>query len=119
MMKQYKLMSEFDNNKLHRDHKHPGDTIRDCPRPDIIQPSEPVGYSMKLDGTVAQKIYHMSELDEVLGPLNAIEEFEGGIVALIGKIPVYLPSELTLKLQGLIGRRVGVLRIEGYRVRAL
>lgn len=118
MMKQYKLMSEFDKNKLDRDHEHPGDTIRDCLRPDIVQPSESMGYSMKLDGTVAQKIYHMSELDEVLGPLNAIEEFEGGIVALIGKIPVYLPSELTVKLQGLIGRRVGVLRIEGYRVRA-
>lgn len=68
---------------------------------------------------IAQEIYHMSELDEVLGPLNAVEEFEGGIVALIGRIHVYLPSELSEKLQGLIGRRVGVLRFEGYRVRAL
>lgn len=117
MMKQYKLIGKFDNNKLHKDHKH-ADTIRDCPRPDIIQSLEPVEYSMKMDGIVAQEIYHMSELDEVLGPLNAIEEFEGGIIALIGKIPVYLPSELTVKLQGLIGRRVGVLRFEGYRVRA-
>lgn len=68
---------------------------------------------------IAQEIYHMSELDEVLGPLYTIEEFDGGIVALIGKIPVYLPSELSEKLQGLIGRRMGVLRLEGYRVRAL
>lgn len=60
----------------------------------------------------------MSELDEVLGILNEIEEFEGGIVALIGKIPVYLSSEFIVKLQGLMGRRVGVLRLEGYRVRA-
>ncbi len=67
----------------------------------------------------AQEIYHMVELDEVLGTLNAIEEFEGGIVALIGRIHVYLPSELSEKLQGLIGQRVGVLRLEGYRVRAL
>jgi hypothetical protein len=118
MMKQYKLMNEFDNNKLDRDHEHPGDTIWDCLRLDILQPSESMGYIMKLNGTVAQKIYYMSELDEVLGPLNAIEECEGGIVALIGKIPVYLPSELTVKLQCLIGRRVGVLRLEGYRVRA-
>lgn len=117
-MKQRKIMSEFDNNKLHIDLKHPGNTTRDYPRPDIIPPSESVGYSMKLDDIVAQKIYHMSELDEVLGILNAIEEFEGGIVALIGKIPVYLPSELTVKLQGLMGRRVGVLRLEGYHVRA-
>ncbi len=118
MMKHYRLIGEFGNNKLHRDHKHPGDTNRDCPRPDTIQPSELVGYSMKMDGIVAQEIYHMSELDEVLGPLIAIEEFEGGIIALIGKIPVYLPSELTVRLRGLIGRRVGVLRLEGYRVRA-
>jgi hypothetical protein len=67
---------------------------------------------------IAQETYHMSELDEVLGPLYSIEEFEGGIVALIGRIHVYLPSELSEKLQGLIGRRVGVLRLDGYRVRA-
>jgi hypothetical protein len=63
--------------------------------------------------------YHMSELEEVLGPLHAIEEIEGGIVASIGRINVYLPQELAEKLQGLIGRRVGVIRLEGYRVRAL
>ncbi len=68
---------------------------------------------------VAQEAYHMSELEEVLGPLYSIEEVEGGIVALFGRIYVYLPSELFEKLQGLIGRRVGVLRLEGYRVRAL
>ncbi len=68
---------------------------------------------------IAHEMYHMSELDEVLGPLYSIEEYEGGIVALIGRIHVYLPSELFEKLQGLIGRRVGVLRLEGYRVRAL
>jgi hypothetical protein len=74
---------------------------------------------MKGGGIVAQEIYHMSELDEVLGLLNGIEEFESGIVALIGRIPVYPPLELSEKLQGLIGRRVGVLRLEGYLVRAL
>ncbi len=68
---------------------------------------------------IAQEIYHMSELDEVLGQLYSIEEVEGGVVALIGRIHVYLPLELSGKLQGLIGRRVGVLRLEGYRVRAL
>ncbi len=68
---------------------------------------------------ITHEAYHMSELDEILGPLYSIEEVEGGIVALIGRIHVYLPSELSEKLQGLIGQRVGVLRIEGYRVRAL
>ncbi len=68
---------------------------------------------------ITHEAYHMTELDEVLGPLYSIEEIEGGIVALIGRIHVYLPPELSEKLQGLIGRRVGVLRLEGYRVRAL
>jgi hypothetical protein len=61
----------------------------------------------------------MKELDEVLGDLHHIEEAEGGCLALIGKIPVLVPPELTETLQGLIGRRVGVLRLEGYRVRDL
>ncbi len=68
---------------------------------------------------ITHEAYHMSELDEVLGPLYSIEDVEGGIVALIGRIYVYLPPELSETLQGLIGRRVGVLRLEGYHVRAL
>lgn len=63
--------------------------------------------------------YRMRERDEVLGDLHHIENAEGGCLALIGKIPVLLPTELTERLQGLIGRRVGVLRLEGYRVRDL
>jgi hypothetical protein len=70
-------------------------------------------------GMTTHETYHMRELDEVLGPLHMIEEVEGGIVASIGRINVYLPQELAEKLQGLIGRRVGVIRLEGYRVRAL
>ena len=63
--------------------------------------------------------YRMSELDEVLGDLHHVEEAEGGCLVLIDKIPVLLPVELAGKLQGLVGRRVGVLRLEGYRVRDL
>ena len=60
--------------------------------------------------------YRMRELDEVRGDLHHIEEAEGGCLALIGKIPVLLPEELAGKLHGMIGRRVGILRSERYRV---
>jgi len=63
--------------------------------------------------------YRMKERDEVRGDLEHVEEADGGCLALIGKIPVLLPLELAGKLQGLVGRRVGVLRLEGYRLRSL
>ncbi len=63
--------------------------------------------------------YRMKDLDEVLGPLRHVEEAEGGCLALIGEIPVLLPGEMAEKLQGMIGQRVGVLRLDGYRARCL
>jgi hypothetical protein len=59
----------------------------------------------------------MRELDEVLGDLQDVREMDGGCLALIGKILVILPLELAGKLDGMIGRRVGVLRLDGYHVR--
>ncbi len=64
------------------------------------------------------KAHRVAELEEIVGPLTAIVEVENGILAKIGKIQAYLPAELSEKLQGLIGKRVGVLRLEGYRVKA-
>lgn len=63
--------------------------------------------------------YRMRELDEVLGPLNGLEEADGWLLALIGKIPVLLPLELQDCLQSLLGKRIGVLRLDGYRVRCI
>lgn len=64
--------------------------------------------------------YVLKDLEEILGDLHHIEEAEGGIIALIGRIRVLLPSELAGKLQGLIGRRVGVIKLDGeYRAKAL
>lgn len=63
--------------------------------------------------------YRMREYDEVLGPLHAVDKFEGSCLALIGKIPVLLPSELADKLQSLIGQHIAVLRLDGYRLRVL
>jgi hypothetical protein len=63
--------------------------------------------------------YHMKELDEVRGDLQHIESVQDGCLAVIGEISVLLPSELETKLQDLVGQRVGIIRLEGYRVRAL
>lgn len=65
------------------------------------------------------EVYRMRDLEEVLGDLHHIEEDEGGIIALIGKIPVLLPLELSETLQTLVGQRIGVIRIGEYRARAL
>jgi hypothetical protein len=65
------------------------------------------------------EVYRMRELDEVLGLLNSLEEANGWLLALIGKIPVLLPMELQDRLQSLLGKRIGVLRLDGYRVRCI
>lgn len=65
------------------------------------------------------EVYRMRELDEVLGPLNSLEEADGWLLALIGKIPVLLPMELQDRLQSLLGKRIGILRLDGYRVRCI
>jgi len=60
----------------------------------------------------------ISDLDEVRGPLLSIEEADGNCLAQIGKILVLLPGEMTARLQGLKGKAVGVLKIDGsYRVK--
>ncbi len=65
------------------------------------------------------KVYHMRELDEVRGPLHHVEESPDGVVALIGKIPTWLPSELGPRLRELQGRKIGVLRLDGYRLKEI
>ena len=61
----------------------------------------------------------MAEFDEVLGHLHSIHLTEYGLLALIGEIQVLHPEELAGKLEGLIGRRLSLLRLDGYRVRCL
>lgn len=63
--------------------------------------------------------HRLLELEEIFGELHGIETTELGLVAVIGKIQVLLPEELFGKLQGLIGRRIALLRIDGYRLRCL
>ncbi len=61
----------------------------------------------------------MEEYEEILGDLKGLEEHSGWVIAQIGRISVLLPSEMAPKLRELLGRRMGVLRCEGYRLRAM
>ena len=63
--------------------------------------------------------YRLSELEEVLGELHSVEITEIGSAAVIGKISVWLPEELAEQLKGMIGRRVAILRLDGYHFRCL
>jgi hypothetical protein len=64
--------------------------------------------------------FHMGDLDEVRGDLFHVEEADGGCLALIGKIPVLLPPEMISRLAGLVGKRIGVLRVDqSYRLKVI
>lgn len=65
------------------------------------------------------EMYRLSELEEVLGDLHGVKNTEIGLVAQISRISVLLPEELDVKLKGLVGQRVGLLRLDGYHVRCL
>jgi hypothetical protein len=68
---------------------------------------------------IVNEIYRLSELEEVLGGLHSVEVNDIGLIAVIGKISVWLPNELEEDLKGLVGQRVGILRLDGYHIRCL
>jgi hypothetical protein len=64
--------------------------------------------------------YRMNELDEVVGELHSIEEMEdSSLLVLIGQIPVLLPLEMASRLKEFQGKRIGILKLNGYQVRVL
>jgi hypothetical protein len=63
--------------------------------------------------------YRMQELDELRGPLQHYELRPEGLLAIIADVPVLLPPELEEKFCGMIGCKIGILRCNGYRFRAL
>lgn len=65
------------------------------------------------------KPYRMAELEEIVGDLHSIDQTDIGLVALIGKVPVILPFEMNETLRDLVGKRIDILRLEGYKVRCL
>ena len=64
--------------------------------------------------------YRMQPWDEVLGPVLRVDEHDSHCLALIGKISVILPQDMTIKLAEAKGKRVGILRTDlDYRLRVL
>jgi hypothetical protein len=63
--------------------------------------------------------HRLQELEEILGVLHTVEKTELGLLVLIGKISVLLPDEMIEKFRGLEGRKIGVLRLDGYKLRVL
>jgi len=62
----------------------------------------------------------MQPWDEVLGPAISVEECEGHCLALVGKISVLLPLEMSRQLKDAKGQRVGILRTDDdYRLRVI
>lgn len=59
------------------------------------------------------------DLEEVLGELHSVENTESGLIAVIGRITVLLPEELAEKLQALVGKRIGILHLDGYHIRCI
>jgi hypothetical protein len=64
-------------------------------------------------------VRRLEELEEVLGDLHSADVNDIGLIAVIGRISVWLPNELEENLKGLVGQRVGILRLDGYHIRCL
>jgi hypothetical protein len=65
------------------------------------------------------KAYRMAELEEIFGDLHSIDQTDIDLVALVGKIPVILPQELEPCLAEMIGKKIGILQLDGYHIREL
>lgn len=78
-----------------------------------------------LDGLSSEdrgmKVHRLVAWEEILGQLLRIEQPQDGyFVAQIGKLFVMLPEEMIVRLQGLQGRKIGILRTDAdYRFRVI
>ena len=70
---------------------------------------------IKTDHTV----YFLKNLEDVVGDLSEVSSVDGHPIAVVGNIAVAVPEELTGKLQGLVGERIGILRdhVGAYRLK--
>jgi hypothetical protein len=84
-----------------------------------LHPINPFVRSEKLEDLAINRIYRLSELEEVLGDLHSVEVTDIGLIAVIGRISVCLLEELEEKLKVLVGQMVGILRLDGYHARCL
>jgi hypothetical protein len=58
----------------------------------------------------------LCEFEEILGDCRSVQETQGYCLAQIGRISVLLPLEMAGRLKPLLGCRVGILRLDGYRL---
>jgi hypothetical protein len=61
----------------------------------------------------------MQDLDEARGELLQVNLIEGSCVAVFSWGEVALPIEQEARLRELVGRRIGILRLQGYHVKEL
>ena len=60
----------------------------------------------------------LQDLEEAVGTLLRVAELEGFAVAVFAWGAVSLPAEMAGKLHELVGKRVGIIRLDGqYRAR--
>lgn len=65
-----------------------------------------------------KNIIRLAPFEEAIGILHRIQEDSGYCVADIGPVRVFLPEEMGPKLDGLRGRKIGVLKTDrDYRFR--
>ena len=67
----------------------------------------------------SDKFYRMQELDRICGLLDHFEIIPEGLLAEIDDVRVLLPLELEKKLAGMVGHKIAVAKISGFRFRAL
>lgn len=63
--------------------------------------------------------HRLGELKEARGQLLKVSELEGFAVATFAWGAISLSGEMAEKLQGMMGLRVGIIRLDGYSMRVL
>lgn len=62
--------------------------------------------------------HRLNELEEACGKLLRVSKVDGFTIAVFAWGEIALPADMAGKLSELVGRRVGIIRLDGYRVRA-
>jgi hypothetical protein len=65
------------------------------------------------------KAHRLEELEEAVGVLCQVSEQEGHCLAVFSWGTIVLPADIAAKLRSLVGQRIDILRLDGYRVRVL
>ena len=61
----------------------------------------------------------LEELEEAVGVLRQVSELEGYCLAVFSWGSVYLPGELAARLRELTGKKLAILRLNGYHLRVV